>query len=78
MGQGGYLMERKEFFNNESFLETIPPNNEPYIKERWVFETIPCLGMENFRKCILVNLVLGKTYKSSKNVYQYDKEEEIQ
>jgi hypothetical protein len=25
-----------------------------------------------------VNLVLGKTYKSSKNVYQYDKEEEIQ
>jgi hypothetical protein len=40
MGQGGYLMEREEFFNNESFLETIPPNNEPqgnnepYVKER--------------------------------------------
>jgi hypothetical protein len=28
MGQGGYLMERKESVDNESFLETIPPNNE--------------------------------------------------
>jgi hypothetical protein len=40
MGQGRYLMKRKEFFDNESFLETIPPNNEaqgnnePYVEER--------------------------------------------
>jgi hypothetical protein len=40
MPQGGYLMERKESFDNESFLEAIPPNNEPqgnnepYVEER--------------------------------------------
>ncbi len=40
MGQGGYLMKRKKSFDNESFLETTPPNNEsqgnnePYVEER--------------------------------------------